>query len=81
MALYKVAALFDYTDRLLLLLLLWRPCVALGCIRLKEQHVFLCGVVVVVVTRRPGAATIRRRTQRIRRIVLVASIRHLKRSE
>lgn len=78
MVLYKVAALFDYTDRLLLLL--WRHSVGLRCIRWKEQHVFLC-VVVVVVMRRLGAATVRRRTQWIRRIVVVASIRHLKRSE
>lgn len=61
----------------MLLVLLWRHFAALRCVRSDEQHVFL-RVVVVVVMGRLGAATICSRAQRIRRIVVIAVIWHLK---
>jgi hypothetical protein len=66
------AALLYYTDRLLLML--WRLFASLRCVRPKEQHVFLGAVVLLV---RPLAAAVRRRSQLICRIIVVASVGHL----
>lgn len=66
------------TDRLFLML--WRLFAALRCLRLKEQHVFLRAVVMVLMGPL-GAATVRCSPQLIRRIIVVACIRHLTVSE
>lgn len=68
------------TDRLLLLML-WRLCVALRCARRKEHDVLLYVVVLRGTFDAVDAAAVRCRSQLIRRVIVVACIRHLISSE